>query len=289
MPTLIVDFHCMCLWVPDPQNGLAHVLMPAMYGPRHAHHGKGKHGSAGQDGTGHPSGAHGSAGGGAARVAEKHVVRMRHRSFNEPQGLRPMEGWALVLDGGAPANLELSSSPLSEAVLPDLTTIANKAVSGSLVSGRNPDGVISRVTFRGGAATMHHPDPVQWDLGGLTNRILANRVTWVIPNVKEELHWDRLDATGDPPLASLGQIEAEARDLYRISIHHETERTLPGGGGLLSVEDMREHFAAYYGLLGVDPLPAPTDAKFKDWFPEDVDGGGGGGVQCISATARLTL
>jgi len=285
MPTLIVDLHCMCLFVPDKDMKSVHVLMPAMHGPGHAHHGHA--GSTGK--TDRDSSGRASAGKATAHVPEKHVVRMLHRSFTkQPQG-RPMEGWSLVLRGGAPANLDLNAPLHAEAVLPDLTPIARRRVPGSLVYSSAPKGVISRVTFEGGAVIARHPDPLQWDLGGLTNRVLANQVSWVIPNVPEKLEWDRLGAIGDPPIESLRQIDAEAHDLYRIGIHHETEKTLPGGGGgPLSIKEMREHFAAYYGLLGVNPLPAETDPKKKKWFPEDQSGGGGGGVKCISAMAQLS-
>lgn len=265
MATLIVDLHCMCLFVPDKDTNSVHVLMPAMHGPGHAHHT------------------------GAGQVPEKHVARMLHRSFlGQQQGIS-MEGWSLVLDGPG-ASLQLNPSPLLGAGLPDLTDITGKVVPGTLVSSPDP-AVISRVTFRGGAAIERYSDTFRWDIGGSTNRFLANRVTWVIPNVPDQLQWTSLGATGNPPIAALSQLDPEAGDLYRISIHHETERTLPGGPGpLLDDTEMRQHFAAFYGLLGITPLPDEADPQYKRWFPKRRGGrGGGGGVMCRSAMARLTV
>lgn len=269
MATLIVHLHCMCLFVPDPGTGSVHVLMPGMHGPGHDH--------------GHDHGL------GAARVPEKHVVRMLHRTFTDhPQG-RPMEGWSLVLGGRGPAGLELNPPDVVGAELPDLTALTQKTVDPSLLTSTAPDGVVSRVTFRAGSVTDRESNPFTWTLGGRKGLVLANVVTWAIPNIGDELEWVPIGTpTSRPPILSLRELAPEAGDVYRISIHHETERTLPGsGGGRLSVNEMKVHFATFYRLLGMAP-PSRRSKEGKFLLP-DREGHGGGGVMCMSAMAHLTL
>lgn len=252
MPTLIVDFHCMCLFVPDATNNAMHVLMPSMPG----HH--------------------------------AHVVRMVHRSFTgQPEG-RPMEGWSLDLTGQGPVDLDLNPAGMSGPELPDLTKITGNTVDPALVSSTTPAGVVSRVTFRAGRAGERGTDPFRWRLGGVSDRILANTATWVIPGVADDLNWVSLGATVTEPILRLSQVWPEADNVYRIGIHHETPQTLPGGGGpLLAVGDMRKHFAHFYELLGMAP-PSWANLADRPLLPNKQGGGGGGGVMCKKAMAQLT-
>jgi hypothetical protein len=254
MATLIVDFHCMCLFVPDAANNAMHVLMPSMQGH------------------------------------DPHVVRMRHRSFaGQPDG-RPMEGWSLDVAGAGATDLDLNTASTSAPEIPDLTTISGKTVDQASVSSMTPAGVVSRVTFRAGRAGERDTDQFLWRLGGISNRILANTASWVIPGVPDELKWDSLGATVPKPILRLSELSPEADDLFRISIHHETPGTLPGrNGALLTASQLRHHFAVFYGLLGMTPLPSPSIAQDRPLLPIRQTGGGGGGVKCKNAMARLTL
>lgn len=326
MPTLIVDLHCMCLFVPDPETGSMHVLMPDT--PEHSgdhpdhsdhpDHGDGggeedahddaspdaSRGEAapldapGRSATGHPVGSDGGPDVDPDCVdlhpdhthahPEPHVVRMLHRSFaGQPTG-RPMEGWALVLDNGrGPARLDVAvpGSTPADGEVPDLTTICGQPVKPELLTSLRPKGILSRITFRAGEVNEIRPK-FEWCLGGKV-RFLAHTVTWVIPNVPDQLTWIRLNATRPPPILSLRELAPEANDVFRISIHHETERTLPHGNGeTLTPKEVRQHFALYYPPLGV-PLPDENNPDERFLLPF-LQGHGAGSVLCRTAQARLT-
>lgn len=273
MATLIVTFHCMCLFVPDEDGKAMHVLMPGIHGS----HGAGARGAA------HRAGARGAA---QRAGAEEHVVRMLHRSFkDEPQG-RPMDGLSLVVKGTDALNLDLNPAGATGPELPDLTTISGNRVNPKLITDKNPELLAARVSFLTGRATEKNSDPYHYSFGGKAEGLLANAVTWVIRGVDDELDWIPIDDTAKPPIQKLSELDPEVDGIYKINIHHETKRTLPGGGGpLLSNREMQLHFAMYYVLLGL-PAPAPGSALGKLYLPQGPKGGGGG-VQCESAMARL--
>lgn len=261
MATLILDFHCMCLFVPDPETGSVHVVMPPMHGGHpHEHE------------TGAPD-------------PDKHVVRMLHPSFGQRKG-RPMEGWALILDDGSgPAALDLSIP--SEPEIPDLSELSGRSVAPSLVYGLKPQGVVSRVTLRAGRLDDTDSEGFEWTLGGIENRVLANRVTWRIPNVPDQLTWVRIGAAGPPPIVSLRELTPVEADTYRIAIHHETESTLPHEDGTgLDPAVARRHFAAFYAALGMTPPQEGTPEGDK-LLPR-LEGGGSASVMCRSAQASLS-
>jgi hypothetical protein len=313
MATLIVDLHCMCLFVPDESTGSVHVLMPAMHGPgEHAHddhHAPAPPAPGPEDGDKHEhehpggpvakegEGGNATGGGPAAsdangKAPEKHVVRMLHRSFTaQPQG-RPMEGWGLIVDDGrGPARLEVAPAApgVAKTEVPDLTAICKKVVDPALVSSLHPQGVVSRVTFRAGEVSEVRSNGFEWTLDNQKDRVLAHAVTWVIHNVPDQLTWVRLNGpAGPPPILSLRELAPEANDVYRIAIHHETERTLPGAKGPgLAADDIQHHFAAFYAALGMAP-PSATNPQEAHLLPV-LEGKGGGSILCRSAQARMTL
>jgi hypothetical protein len=321
MPTLIVELHCMCLFVPDPETGSMHVLMPAP--PEHAaddgsggsdendgrddaaHRSRGKEapgrttqdrsdnstddsgGDSDDDSNGDSNGDsdHDSVDHGP----EPHVVRMLHRSFTgQPKG-RPMEGWALVVDNGrgsARLDVAVPGTTVADGEVPDLTTICGHPVNAALLTSLRPKGILSRITFRAGEVSEIR-SKFEWDLGDKV-RVLSHEVTWVIHNVPDQLTWVRLNATQPPPILSLRELAPEANDVFRISIHHETERTLPPGNGeTLKPQEVRQHFAAFYPALGVHPPDEnnPSEKRLLPFLRDE----GAGTVLCKTALGRLTV
>lgn len=303
MATLVVDLHCMCLFVPGEK--FVHVLMPDMSGGRHgghdAHHGEQGHQTAEENRARHEHGGtpgyaaeeseagRGSPGGNGTRMPpDKHVVSMWYRSAAGTWEEKSMERWELILNGQGPANLRLNDGTPLEPELPDLTIVSEgRVVDSSLITSTCPKGVISRVTLQAGAVSQRHSDPYKWKLGGKKDRNLANAITWVIPDAPDELTWVSLGATGSTLPQSLRELKPEANDLYRISIRHETPRTTGDEQGL-TADEIKHHFAAYYGLLGMDPLPHPGDPRYDHYFPK-INDGRSGSVLCRSSMARLTV
>jgi hypothetical protein len=319
MATLIVELHCMCLFVPEEATGSMHVLMPEMHGhaghpgpgtpsggepapgesspQEHPHHHAETHHAGPGDGPG--AVPEESAGGGAPAAPEKHVVRMLHRSFTgQPQG-RPMEGWALILDDGrGQARLDLlppGKNPEDGSVV-DVSALSGEIVDPLLLASLLPRGITSRVTFRAGGCVALEAD-MRWAIGGGEPRRLAREVIWKIENVPDQLTWVRLGATLPPPILSLRELEAEENGEYRIAIHHETERTLPHGTEVsLTPAEVRQHFTAFYTALGKDVVGGknpstegsnPLLPYTEDEVQGEANGEGGGGVMCLTAAARI--
>jgi hypothetical protein len=235
MATLELQFNCMCLFVPEPDKKLVHVLMPSTNG--HA---------------GHPE-------------HEQHVVRMLHKSFksneNEKTKGRALEGWALTLgpeDASADTNL-VHNGTTPGGVLPDLSEITEavlgmrKTISPDLLTAVPGDGVGARITLRSGGVTRMASEAV-WEIGG-KEVALAHQVTWRMSDVDHVLNWTGLNGKPDTdpkPLDTLKSLEPEDDLGYKLRIFHVTDAALPPKGGILEPAVMREHFRAFYPLLGVE-------------------------------------
>ena len=225
MPLLEIDFECLCLFAHDETNGDVHVLMPST-----THH-------------------------------EKHVVRMFHRSFTGPgeqQYGRDMEGWALVLgepSATADTSLRPATHPPDGPELPDLQQIAGAAVERSLLQDAADPRVAARVTLHSGRVTDLRAE-ARWEIGGRTI-LLAHKLRWEIVGVPHQLDWRRLSAPADAPvpLETLMGLATEEEHLgYRLRIRHVTENALESGA-LLRPEVMKQHFRAFYEMLGITPTP----------------------------------
>lgn len=237
MTTLDIEFNCLCLFVTDEPAKTVHVLMPAMNG----HDGHADH--------------------------DKHVVRMLHRSFKGDEKLfgRPMEGLALEL-GPDPANARTQLTPPPGApvggALPHLGEAVQRAtgapgpatVSPQFV-GPNPGGrVAARVTLRAGEV-IRLASEAEWVIEGVSVA-LAHRVTWRVPGLdpSANLSWTGLNGNPNtaPPLRRLDELEPEDDLSYTLRIFNVTANAFPLSFGKLAPEVMRQHFRAFYPLLGVD-------------------------------------
>ncbi|HEX9938794.1 MAG TPA: hypothetical protein VGB15_16765 [Longimicrobium sp.] len=244
MATLELQFNCLCLFVPEPDKKVVHVLMPRSNG--HAGH------------AGH----------------EKHVVRMLHKSFKGQENThgRSLEGWALVLgpeNASADTNLTHKGTTPGGA-LPDLSQIthdvlgARKTVDPALLSVTPGGAVAARITLRSGGVTRMASE-ASWEIGG-KEIALAHQVTWRMSDVDHVLRWEGLDGKPDSdprPLDTLKSLEPEDDLGYKLRIFHVTEEALPPKGGILAPAVMREHFRAFYPLLGVDQQDASLLPSIK--------------------------
>jgi len=267
MTTLEIEFNCLCLFVPDEPAKTVHVLMPAT---------NGHDGHAGHD---------------------KHVVRVLHRSFKGKEKLsgrpeklfgRPMEGLALEL-GPEPANARTQLTPPPGAPvggeLPNLADAVQRASGGAgpvTVSpnflGPNPgDLVAARVTLRAGEV-IRLASEATWEIEGIPVA-LAHRVTWRVPGLDPAapLTWTGLNGKAGvtPPLQRLDELEPEDDLSYTLRIFHVTEDAFPLSGGKLSPEVMRQHFRAFYPLLGVNDPGDSLLPKITGVHINQVNCGGG--------------
>jgi hypothetical protein len=233
MATLELQFNCLCLFVPDPDNQVVHVLMPAT------------NGHDGHDGH------------------EQHVVRILHPSVKEVEkgkGL-DIEGWALTL-GPAQGNAETTLTPPKGkprgGTLPDLSSLTNnQRVASALVGPAPGTAVAARITLRSGGVTSLASE-AEWEIEG-RKFALAHQVTWTMSDGGAGLQWARLYGPPDinPPLNSLDELEPENDLSYKLRIFHVTDDALPPRGGILQPAVMREHYRALYPLLGITN-PAST-------------------------------
>jgi hypothetical protein len=265
MAKLMLEFRCLCLFVTDPDSKAVHVLMPTMAG----HEGHAGH---------------------------QHVVRMLHRTFknkemDEGTGKKtvgiPMEGWALLLgpENGS-ANLDLDHKVAAggkKAELPDLTTITNdKKVDRALVGPMPGHRVAARVTLRSGK--LHDLDSeADWDIDGKPYA-LAHRVVWEMDvDPALPLEWKGLNGKSDnnaKPLESLIKLAPESNLSYTLTISHVTEKALEQDGATLDPAVMREHFRAFYPLLGENAPAAGLLPSIK--------GKGIGKVNCAGSRAQIS-
>lgn len=261
MASLELQFNCLCLFVPDPENRVVHVLMPATNGePGHEHH--------------------------------KHVVRMFHKSFKgenakgekEQDKGRDMEGWALTLgpeEASADTSLNLPPGAFKGGELPNLSDITKevtgieKMVDRALV-GPNPGaGVAARITLRSGGISRMASEAT-WRLGN-RDYALAHQVIWRMSDVGHQPTWERLDGTPqtDPPLATLKGLEPEDDFGVKLKIYHVTDEALPPTVGTLDPAVMREHYRAHYLLLGENDPADPLLPSIKGNHIEQVNCGAG--------------
>ncbi len=231
MATLELQFNCLCLFVPDPVRKAVHVLMPAT------------NGQSGHEGHGDD---------------HKHVVRMLHHSFEEEERRkgRDMEGWALSLgaknDRWDPVEALAPVDP-EKAALPDLSAIDDRLRVDPSLLGPDPGSrVAARITLYSGKAHRMAAE-ARWKIGE-TELPLAHQVTWKLEvDPRAGLTWERLKDRADarPPLETLKDLEPEDDHLgYKLRIFHVTEKALPPRGGTLKPREMREHYRAFYPLLG---------------------------------------
>jgi hypothetical protein len=240
MATLELQFNCLCLFVPDAEERVVHVLMP------------GTNGHEGHEGHDGHAGHH------------KHVVRMLHHGFEGGEKLkgRDMEGWALTIGReNAPADAWTDLLPPRDAVsdgeLPDLSKITGKPVHPALLGKKPNSKVAARITLRSGRVTRITSE-AKWKIDR-DEFALAHQVTWEM-DARSVLSWEGLNGKpdGDPkPLEKLEDLEPEDDLGYKLRIFHVTEDALPPRGGMLHPAEMRAHFGAFYPLVGED---FPKDA-----------------------------
>jgi len=244
MATLILEFHCMCLWVPNETAGSVHVLMPDT---RHSGH-------------------------------DPHEVRIRQGAG---EGLL-MEGLELVLRGNQRANTSLVPSRVTQPVgeLPDLSKLpGSNLVDPDLLTTKHPANVVSRVTLLSGGVFEILARGTLWHLGG-KDRVLSHQVTWIIGGL-EKLEWQELNGSGATAPVQLSDLTPEpgTKDVFRVEIHHVLKGTLTHPGNL-SPEEVRHHFAAFYGPLGVSDLN-------DDLLPSIPDFEGSPDFKCVGAQASI--
>lgn len=229
MATLKIDFNCMCLFVTSQEDGAVHVLMPSTsgHGPDH-----------------------------------QHLARLVYRDRAGTLQLAPMEGWALSLGmemhsrGEEPDPAE---AVRREALIVNLSDITGSRVPRELVTGENPDGVISRVTIHSGqlpsvGVSAKH----KWTLRG-RRYFMAHQVRFRIEDVPNVLDWTRLGThAADIPLERLDAVMPEGEDpdthaeTFALKVYHVTQKGLPPQmSPNLTAEETRHHFAAFYPLLGI--------------------------------------
>lgn len=260
---LEIDFNCMGVVVPEertPGVGMLHIFMPATAGHDHPK----------PDGHGHDA---------DSRV-EPHVVRLYHHRNKGGTGLN-IAGWALEL-GRDMADVTLrpaTPDPVGADVV-NLSTLSGRGVRRD--STGMPTVPLAARLGLGLGGTMTIMAEAWWRLGDSRFR-MAHRLVWEIDGLvpEAELHWIPLGTTtGPPPLRTLAEMGAESDGVYRMSIYHVPERTLPPdpfGRGKLSIEEARAHFRALYTLVGLTNPPSELLPRFDD--------GGGGKVNCGIAQA----
>jgi hypothetical protein len=255
MSALEIEFHCLCVFVPDPQNKRVHVLMPATGGegadgdPPHEP-------AAGGGGDGHPHDHPGGAAGAHGHVHERHIVRIVHDDLDCPVD---MEGWALRL-GRARRPIELDLVPRypeNDAELIDLNRHTTRRLDPTLLRERADKRLIARVTLREGYMLSANAD-AKWLMKGQPI-YLANRAVWRIDDFRGgPLDWKRLTAKGDEPLGTFDNLSAPD-DVRHVHIFHTTQKGLAGDVTILTEEEVREHFRVVLELYGIRRKDDPRD------------------------------
>lgn len=229
MATLKIDFNCMCLFVTSREDGAVHVLMPstAGHGPDH-----------------------------------QHCARLVYRDRAGRLQLAPMKGWALSLGMQMPSRgdeLDPAEAVRREALIVNLSDVTGSRVPPELVTGENPDGVISRVTIhRGQVPSVEALTRHKWTLRG-RRYFMAHQVTFRIENVPNVLDWTPLGTPdADIPLERLDDVMPEPQEpdtdaeTFALKVYHVTCKGLPPRmAPNLTEEETRHHFAAFYPLLGI--------------------------------------
>ncbi|HEX8318000.1 hypothetical protein [Longimicrobium sp.] len=263
MPTLKIDFNCMCLFVTSRNDGAVHVLMPstAGHGPDH-----------------------------------QHLARLVYRDRDGRLQLAPLEGWALSLGKPMPSTddaLTPAEAVRRQALIVNLSDLTDSLVLPELVTGENPDGVISRVTIHSGQLPSVGADTAhKWTLRG-RRYFMAHRVTFHIENVPDVLDWTPLgthpDDDADVPLERLGHVMPEPGtddNTFALKVYYVTEKGLPPQmNPNLTAEETRHHFAAFYPLLGIRHV---DDGLLPERGPADVGTAPPTGMEyCKTAKASM--
>ncbi len=262
MSALEIEFHCLCVFVPDPANKRVHVLMPATGGE--GADGNPPHESAaGGGGNGH---SHDHPDGAQGHVHERHIVRIVHKDLPCPVD---MEGWALRL-GRARRPIDLGLVPRypeNDAELIDLNKHTERRLDRALLRERVDRRLIARVTLREGYMLSANAD-AKW----LMKRqpiCLANRVVWRIDDFRGgRLEWKRLTAKGDEPLGTFDELSAP-NDVRHVHIFHTTRKGLAGTSTSLTEKEVREHFRVFLELYGIRPQDDPRGLLLPDLDDKD--------------------
>jgi hypothetical protein len=225
MPRLQLVFNCLNLFVADPENDVVHVLMPSTHGHANGH---------------------------------KHEVRLHHNSFKgkEKTKGRPMEGLALILgkrqangtgtvgDGTADTDLRPPQPSTLNEVLVNLSTITGRRVARDLVEDKRHAQVAARVSLFGGKVTQLVAE--EEFIIRKKQYAMAHQVTWEMLGVPHTLEWVKLDPNASAPIQSLLELKTEPNQGYKLEISHTTGGTKP-----LTAEEVKEHYAMIYPLLGI--------------------------------------
>jgi hypothetical protein len=269
MSSLEIEFHCLCVFVPDPDHGVVHVLMPSTV--RDCEGGHEGHGAHPAPPAGAGSGP-GGAGGGQPHVHELHVVRIVHENLPEPV---PMENWALRLgrEGGRiDTSLTPVEPPPDDAQIVDLNAHTGRSLDPALLVEKEDPRIIARVTLREGELVRMHAD-TEWLLKGVPVR-MANRSTWCIPDdAGGLLDWKLLGGTSTArvPLPTFDDLPIEDGVLEeggvrRVHIFDTTPEGLSvkPPATFLNYAQIREHFRIFLELYGIRPEDDPRG----DLLPE---------------------
>jgi hypothetical protein len=288
MSALEIEFHCLCLFVPEPEKNLVHVLMPST-GAAHEEHDHGHH---------HP--AQGQGGGGAGQHGHVHD---RHHAFIKYAGLgQPvvMEGWALRL-GREGGEIDTGLEPdgaVNGAQLIDLNAHTGGTLDPGLLLEQADERVTARVTLREGRLLSTFSD-AQWLMKGKPVP-MASRSVWRIDDFPDgQLEWKPLTASGEPPLATLDGVDS-TDGVRRIHVFHTTREGMASGRTRLTPDEVREHFRVYLELYGIRPQDDPhgvllpgtglawsaLDLDPGEAVPVGDDGDRSVGVDCPNGTGR---
>jgi hypothetical protein len=267
---LKITFTGMCLYVPDPDKGRMHVLMPRSGGAGHEDH-------AGHDG--HEPGGHGDHGG-----VEAHVVRLfadaAHLAPGTDErtgvvaGVAKMDDRVLDLTELESAILDLD---LSGRQLEDIGRIVGRSVPRRRVDGPD-EKVFCRVTLDGGAATAHAQGAV-WEVDG-KEQPLTYRIEWTLHDVWSEGRDQALrlrlrapdgaPAEELPPLYPIPAAEG-GRPTIDLHVFHTPEHELPPWPRAPGNQaPSGHHFLGLYELFD-DPVKRPVP-RFRRPPVPDVPG-----------------
>lgn len=262
--TLKIDFECLNFFVPDPETGRMHILMPSTCHPDtndpdpiDEHHVNLVYPL--------PGGRLNS----SDQVAKAGEARVKDYV--------DMKGWGLVLGAGAePADLTLRYEVV------DITPHSGPVDRALVVDAFHPR-VASRVTLESGKLDDTVAAAV-WKFDGVTIEI-AQQVIWTMDLPGDGLTWSRYrlkadgDDLGESDIQALPYIPAVDGTVV-IEIYHTTRRAFPVPETPPDLEGdvVAKHFGAFYTLFA-----APHDRKIPELLknPEDKP------LTCMGASGRL--
>lgn len=212
--SLEISIHCLCLFVPEPEAGIVHVLMPVTHG------------------------------------IDQHVVRLVHSS--SPATGISLQGWALQL-GGARASADTTLQPQSgrshgETIV-DLTPVAGPLSRQVLRDGS----LAARIELRSGGVRRLESGAT-WEFGGDRVAMASQVTWSIPGITDADVVWTRLgDGSAERPVGALSDL-ADGGGRVRLAVYHVAPEALPPcAGGRLAPEAVRAHFRAFYDLYGFDP------------------------------------